>query len=41
MITIVRTCKYVVLLCVQRFSGSNVHVDKFRFACTKTQTMLS
>jgi len=35
-------CKYVTLLCdVQCFSGSNVDVDKFCFACIKTQTMLS
>jgi len=41
MITIARGGKYITLLCdVQWFSGSNVDVDKFCFACIKTQMML-
>jgi len=42
MITIARSGKYITLLCDnQWFSGSNVDVDKFCFACIKTQAMLS
>jgi len=42
MISIPRICEYVTLLCeVQCFSGSDVDVDKFCFACIKTWMMLS
>jgi len=39
MITIARGGKYITLLC--NFQWFSVDVDKFCFACIKTQTMLS